>query len=36
MSVRKWMFAGDLLLAEGLSSLGFDQKTGLMFIPDKK
>ena len=26
MSVRKWMFAGALLLAAGLSSLGFAQK----------
>ena len=29
MSVRKWMFAGALLLAAGLSSLGFAQKTGV-------
>lgn len=36
MSVRKWMFAGALLLAAGLSSLGFAQKTGLKFNPDKK
>ena len=36
MSVRKWMFAGALLLAAGLSSLGFAQKPGLKFNPDKK
>ena len=30
------MFAGALLLAAGLSSLGFAQKTGLKFNPDKK
>ena len=29
MSVRKWMFAGALLLAAGLSSLGFAQKNGV-------
>ena len=34
MSVRKWMFAGALLLAAGLSSLGFAQKPGLKFNPD--
>ena len=36
MSVRKWMFAGALLLAAGVSSLGFAQKPGLKFNPDKK
>ena len=36
MSVRKWMFAGALLLAAGLRSLGFAQKPGLKFNPDKK
>lgn len=36
MSVRKWMFAGALLLAAGLTSLGFAQKPGLKFNPDKK
>ena len=36
MSVRKWMFAGALFLAAGLSSLGFAQKPGLKFNPDKK
>ena len=35
MSVRKWMFAGALLLAAGLSSLGFAQKPGLKFNPDR-
>ena len=34
MSVRKWMFAGALLLAAGLSSFGFSLKPVLMINTD--